>query len=277
MILLRHRFEWSAEECAYGDENPFDRLIQLKQETEISKKATPGAKCIKCGGTLTYAPFCRCGKDRVAYTSPGKDAYHNSRLGEIHYKGKTVGGAQEFFSARLEETKIVGWLVGSTRARMEDITNQPPYRIARVVVHPTYRGCGVGKRLIQSYVKYRPNCYTIAAMARFNPVFEKAGMRRIADVEMTPPKEFKKFPLTPFQWASKDACQKLLETESSCLQVLLDNVEMFKSDIHPGGKFFKTSDEMREYIKTNLSVAARILWKIRPKTMAKFVGPSWRA
>lgn len=284
--------DWTQETPQYDTKNPFESLVTVGQETDKSDRDTPGAKCKNvmsrkeverfherventsfprvmgdvCWGTMTYAPFCECGENRKPNISPGKDAYRNSRLGEIHYKGKYVGAPQEYFSARLEK-KIVGWLVGVT-------TRQKGYRISRVVVHPTYRGCGVGQRLIRAYLNIHPDCDTVAAMARFNPVFERAGMRRVEDIDVPIRKEFKDFPLTPFQWASKEECQKFLESNPVYFEKLIQCASALTSDIHPGGVVFDSERELQKYLKSNIQVAARVLWKARPKKMAKYVGPA---
>lgn len=284
--------DWSQDNPHYDNKNPFEGLVTIKQETDKSDRDTPGAKCnnimscqdVKrfqtrpenaesprivgdvCRGTMTYAPYCECGENRKPNISPGKDAYRASRLGEIHYKGKYVGSTQEYFSARLG-AKIIGWLVGVT-------TRQGGYRISRVVVHPTYRGCGVGQRLIKAYLRIHPNCDTVAAMARFNPVFERAGMRRVEDIDIPIRKEFKDFPLTPFQWASKEECQKFLETNPVYFEKLIQHAAIVATDLHPGGVIFKSEREVQDYLRGNTQVAARALWKIRPKKMAKYVGPT---
>lgn len=60
-------------------------------------------------------------------------------------------------------------------------------RIARVVVHPEYRGLGIGIELVRAAISYSRDYWnvqglkpwlveTIAEMSRYHPVFEKAGM-----------------------------------------------------------------------------------------------------
>ncbi len=54
-------------------------------------------------------------------------------------------------------------------------------RISRVVVHPKYRGIGVGTMLVRETMRRVGTAYVeaLAVMARYNPFFEKAGMKRI--------------------------------------------------------------------------------------------------
>ena len=55
--------------------------------------------------------------------------------------------------------------------------------ISRVVVHPKYRSVGLGVRLVRdSLLLAGTACVeVVAVMARYNPFFERAGMRRIAE------------------------------------------------------------------------------------------------
>lgn len=58
--------------------------------------------------------------------------------------------------------------------------------LRRLVVHPDVRGCGVGHRLVRETLPLVGTRYVecLAAMGAVNPVFEKAGMRRIGACPM---------------------------------------------------------------------------------------------
>jgi ABC-type ATPase with predicted acetyltransferase domain len=203
---------------------------------------------------------------QISIEQRDKSAYREHTLGEIHYKGKYTGGKQEYLSASVGG-EIVGWLVGKI------LPGTSQHRISRVVVHPTYRGCGVGQLLIGDYMRLHPDCDTVAAMARFNPVFERAGMTRVKDVIITPPSQLKSIPLTSLQWASKQACFDLMAEEK--YRVL---VAPFASTqyVNPGGSLNGNKDRktaLSVLVKTNQSAAAAVLWGLRPRTMAKYVGP----
>lgn len=53
--------------------------------------------------------------------------------------------------------------------------------ISRVIVHPRYRGLGVGTALVRAYLAGpdAARCEVIAAMGRYVPFLERAGMRRV--------------------------------------------------------------------------------------------------
>ena len=68
-------------------------------------------------------------------------------------------------------------------------------RIMRVIVHPKFRGIGLGQRLVREtmrMVSYRI-VEVLAVMARYNPFFEKAGMIRVEKKRLNP--EFEKLAL----------------------------------------------------------------------------------
>jgi ABC-type dipeptide/oligopeptide/nickel transport system ATPase subunit/GNAT superfamily N-acetyltransferase len=58
--------------------------------------------------------------------------------------------------------------------------------LRRLVVHPDVRGCGIGHRLVRETLAKVGTRYVecLAAMGAVNPVFEKAGMRRIGTCPM---------------------------------------------------------------------------------------------
>ncbi len=60
------------------------------------------------------------------------------------------------------------------------LVNKHFTRISRVIVHPKYRGIGLGVKIVRETLPRAgtPIVETLAVMARFNPFFEKAGMRR---------------------------------------------------------------------------------------------------
>jgi ABC-type lipoprotein export system ATPase subunit/GNAT superfamily N-acetyltransferase len=55
--------------------------------------------------------------------------------------------------------------------------------ISRVVIHPKYRSIGLGVRLVgETLAQAGTSCVeAVAVMAKYNPFFERAGMRRIAE------------------------------------------------------------------------------------------------
>ena len=69
--------------------------------------------------------------------------------------------------------------------------NEDILRITRVIVHPKYRGVGLAQELIRLTLPMvnKRIVETIAAMAQYNPFFEKAGMKLVGKQKFLPTQE----------------------------------------------------------------------------------------
>lgn len=193
--------------------------------------------------------------------------YKKLRLGELHYKGKYTGGVKEYLSAELNG-ECIGVLVSTYR--MHDGGR----RISRVVVHPSYRGVGLGVAIIKRYLRDFPNADVIATMASFNPVFEKAGMIRVKDSEVKPPsglsKDLKSKGFDVSKWFSRCYCLEFMDNHLN-KEILLKYTDKIGYLICPAGRYL-SEEELAEKVIQDNSTAGRVLWNLRPKKMAKFVG-----
>ena len=89
--------------------------------------------------------------------------------------------------------------------------NQEFSIISRVVLHPKYRTIGLGARLVRETLPKAGTKYVeaIAVMARYNPFFEKAEMKKIAEQKSDPTcqraiEELRKLGFNPILLASKE-------------------------------------------------------------------------
>lgn len=88
--------------------------------------------------------------------------------------------------------------------------------ISRVIVDPRYRGLSVARRLVSAYLDepLTPLTETLAAMGRFCPFFERAGMRRVPWPASQRDRAFARalaaHKCEPWRLADIDACEKLL-------------------------------------------------------------------
>ncbi len=71
-----------------------------------------------------------------------------------------------------------GRYAGPDRAAAADLLNAEVECISRVIVHPTYRGCGLAVRLVRHALATaeRPLVEALAAMGQVHPFLERAGM-----------------------------------------------------------------------------------------------------
>jgi ABC-type ATPase with predicted acetyltransferase domain len=63
--------------------------------------------------------------------------------------------------------------------------------LRRLVIHPDVRGCGLGHFLVRKTLPLLGTEFVecLAGMGEFNPVFEKAGMQRIGQYEVSPQRQ----------------------------------------------------------------------------------------
>jgi predicted ABC-type transport system involved in lysophospholipase L1 biosynthesis ATPase subunit len=195
-----------------------------------------------------------------------KDFYRSLRLGELHYKGKYTGGTKEYLAAFLG-TDCIGILVSVYR--MHDGGR----RIARVVVHPSYRGCGVGVALVRRYVRDHPGTDVVAVMAAYNPVFERAGMSRTTDSHVPAPKgllaAMRGVGMDASRWHERAYCTSLMASEDA-RRALADFASHATNLVCPGGKR-PPVDEIAKHIANDQATAGRVLWGLRERRLAKFV------
>jgi GNAT superfamily N-acetyltransferase len=116
------------------------------------------------------------------------------QLATFHYRSHKVAGVRKIFCLKRGE-ELCGVVVYSyppaacfgrrmvlPRMSMREI-NQKLSIISRVVVHPKYCTIGLGHKLIRETLEHAGTPYveTVAVIAKYNPFFEKAGMRKIAE------------------------------------------------------------------------------------------------
>jgi GNAT superfamily N-acetyltransferase/phosphatidylglycerophosphatase A len=116
------------------------------------------------------------------------------QLAGFHYRSHKVAGVRKIFSLKRDE-ELCGVIIYSyppaacfgrrmvlPRMNMREL-NEKLSIISRVVVHPKYRTIGLGHRLVKETLEHAGTPYleTVAVMAKYNPFFEKAGMRKIAE------------------------------------------------------------------------------------------------
>lgn len=143
-----------------------DLTEYLKPNLLIVGKSYPSKFIISQHKNDNIYPF------NVVIKETTKEIYRNSLIGELHYKGKYTGGTKDFLTAYVDGEEA-GHLVTTNRM---GLTGR---KISRVVVHPSFRGLGVAKQLVQKLINLYPDDIidVTASMAKYNPFLEKAGLR----------------------------------------------------------------------------------------------------
>lgn len=141
-----------------------------------------------------------CSLAREMYVAEGsKEDY--KRLARFHYReAKGLIAVQKIFALK-RGGETVGVIVykypaittfGRHKAfgrklSVEEI-NRDLALISRVIVHPKYRTIGLGVKLVRETLPLagKPYVEAVAVMARYNPFFERAGMKKIAESKPNP-------------------------------------------------------------------------------------------
>jgi len=125
----------------------------------------------------------------VEFSRGKQEEYH--RLGFFHYRAKRPWGIRKIFTAEIHG-ELAGVIVYSVSSLSNggrtkyfghavndpEIINREFLTISRVIVHPKYRSIGLGWRLVRWSLPRAGVRYVemVAAMGRYNPFAERAGM-----------------------------------------------------------------------------------------------------
>lgn len=204
--------------------------------------------------------------DNVEFFYGDKNVYRELQLAELHYKGKYTGGTKEYLFAKVDN-EIVACLVSTYRR------NDGGRRISRVVVHPSYRGVGLGVAIVKKYIREYSNVDVIASMGLYNPVFAKAGMIRVDDSVIKSPsglkKELQQLGFDISRWYSKSYCSEFCENVEN--RIFLAKYSNHATHlVQPGGKHLSIEDIEARIIDSDIT-ASRVLFGLRDRTMAKYI------
>jgi GNAT superfamily N-acetyltransferase len=208
--------------------------------------------------------------DNLDFSWEDKEWYRECRLGELHYKGKYTGGVKDYLAAYYND-KLVGFLISIYR--MHDGGR----RISRLVTHPSYRSVGIGRTIVEKYLEHKPSADVVAEMAKYNPVFDRAGMERVENSEVKPPTglhtDLRDCGFDHDKWYQKSYCIDFMQDKEN-RKMFAEYASNLSNYITPAGRNL-TEEEREDKIINEPQTAGRVLWNVRPKEMAKFVGPEY--
>ena len=124
--------------------------------------------------------------------------------------------------------------------------------ISRIVIHPKYRTIGLGARLVRETMPLcgTPYVEVTAVMAKYNPFFEHAGMRKVCEkkVDLRTQKVLESLEALGF-------CRELMASARLNLRIL--------ESLHPD-----TIKQVKElFLSLSDSLIAKDLWPSRPQPM----------
>ena len=151
------------------DHEPRPRPIRIQRRLRI----TPGAKSDYAGfAAMHYRATDELGfvdKVFVLREGTGGDA-----LGIVVYAHGPI------------ELSLRNRATGGRFRGRPDLLNREVRIVRRLVIHPDVRGCGLGRMLVRRTLPRAGTRYVecLAAMGQVNPVFERAGMKRVGACPM---------------------------------------------------------------------------------------------
>ena len=229
-------------------------LIVATSHTDLVGDLCPDIRVVKGWGleVMVYydAPVEQaCSVAEEAVIMEGEQADYE-RLSYLHYRGGDVRFPQRFYRMTYRG-ELVGVIVYKyplvrTQGRRDavgywphvDELNSSWALISRVIVHPKYRGIGLGSRLIRETMPLqgRRHVELVAVMALYNPFAERAGMRLVRKTE--PPSfvlravgELSKLGFDPGKMASKGHNRNVLDGLSD-LEPVLEALSLIKGSVH---------------------------------------------
>lgn len=204
------------------------------------------------------------------------------KLARFHYRSHHLVAPKRIFVLKRKD-EVVGVIVYARppaicfgrskyfgRVLKVDEVNRKLLIISRVIVHPKYRTIGLGVKLVKETLALTgyPFVETIAVMARYNPFFEKAGMKKIA--EKIPDKRLVK---VKEELEELGFAQPLLNSVSyniSKLEKLTEKqVKKIKEDLIKTHHFFLRKNVLSEKEYHSKKLSDKEKWKIYTRKIRK--------
>jgi len=177
-------------------------LVAATSHTDLVGDLNPDVRVVKGWGKEVMVGYDEPRVDHVCSVAEEVEIFEGDRsdydrLSHLHYRG----GVQRFIQRVYRMTRrseLVGVIVYQyplvrTQGRREavgywpdvDELNREWALISRVIVHPKYRGIGLGARLISDTLRLqgRRHVELVAVMALYSPFAERAGMRLVRRTE----------------------------------------------------------------------------------------------
>jgi ABC-type ATPase with predicted acetyltransferase domain len=173
-------------------------LIIATSHRDLFEDLQPDIYIVKGFGREIQVKYCEADRSRpctilreVEIKEGTPEDLHS--LEAYHYRGGRLHNIRRIYKAELRG-ETIGVIAYSTplyscagrtkyfgrRVNVEEL-NRDFITISRVIVHPKYRGIGLGVKLVKETLEKTGYRYVeaVAVMARYNPFFKKAGMAEV--------------------------------------------------------------------------------------------------
>jgi len=210
------------------------------------------------------------------------------KLAQFHYRqSKWLPPPRKIFAMKRKDTdEVIGIIVysypplfcfGRNKTLPEkNLTvkwlNKNLTTISRVILHPKYRSIGLGAKLVKETLTKTGVHYieTVAVMAKYNPFFEKAGMKKLAIQHPHPSlvKTVKKLQLLGVNPVLMSSEKYNMQQLQRMKQVDLEKIKTILAEIaHP--RLRRTLVPSKPYPKKN--AYQKVLWNANRRKIAKML------
>jgi len=202
---------------------------------------------------------------------------------KFHYRAKKPFGIRKIFIMEIND-KPIGCIVYSIsplscKPRNHYLNHIPDAEeinrdfltISRVIIHPKYRGIGLGAKLVRETLPLASSKYVeaIAVMAKYNPFFERAGMLKVNCEEPDWKERMRKFLNSLERYGLSSALMSSIEYNMSVLKNLRkEDYENLVDEILKHGSIMIFGDQYKRKILSREMIKEDMINSIKNTAIA---------
>jgi len=207
------------------------------------------------------------------------------KLKKFHYRQASLGALKKVYKCTYKD-EVIGVIVicyphlalkGRNVALNNELSkmtkencerlNKEFDSIARVIIHPKYRGIGLAQFMLKEYFKLTDAVYTetLAVMANYTPFFERAGMKRIETEDdvarIIKVKQLEQYEFNISLLSSKRYCESIFnklstEQQAEVKEIIRSILSKYKGQI---SKLFSHKESVDDLIAKDVCVLMKEL------------------
>lgn len=173
------------------DFNPDTLIFKGFGETAQIRYYDPEPKEISLTGDMVIEPgTLKDYEELERFHYLGRTPSHRQNIFKLTYKEKTIGVVLYIspFLSCSARNQVMPQYKGRGSKEQAELVNREITRLARIIINPKFRGAGLAVKLVRETMPLTGKrvVETIAAMARYNPFFVKAGMTLVGEMDYQP-------------------------------------------------------------------------------------------